>query len=161
VLHVLTTTGGRHHRYQQIEGRLLHVVGELVVAHEVSLAVAAVTNLKHLLLVVCGGPTVIVVTPFQRLTGNAASPPVTACAPNLPIPGSREKYLRRPVRRLSSQAVCSSFSNCKVVAAGDLRRSSAKLERPSLKSRRPTVHCLLGRGSRLQRRINEYGAQPQ
>ncbi len=33
----------------------------------------------------------------------------------------------------------SSFSNCKVVAAGDLRRSSAKLERQSLKSRGPIL----------------------
>jgi len=93
---------------KKLEDGFYHVVGELVVAHEVTLA-AAVSNLKRLL-EVCGGRTVIIISPFPRY-----------------LNGAREKIFA-DLTRLHSfiSNRLSSFPNCKVIAAGDLLVNKAK-----------------------------------
>jgi hypothetical protein len=99
-------------------------VGELVVAHEVTLA-AAVTNLKRLL-AVCGGRTVIVITPFPRYVNGFCCATTGHCT-HQDIPDARIKIFS-DLTRLHNFIVnrLSSFSNCKVIAAGDLLVNKAK-----------------------------------
>ena len=101
-----------------------HVVGELIVAHEITLA-AAVSNLKRII-AVCGGRLVIIVTPLPRYLNGRCCEDVDHCT-HIGIPEAREKIfddLRRLHTFISSRL--STAANCQVVAAGDLLLNKRK-----------------------------------
>ncbi len=126
--------------YQQIVWRLLHEVGRrLVVAHEVSLAAAAVTNLKQN----TAGPSLSLPS-RAALTGNAA------------IPGSREKIFDVLWEGFHHQppAAHSATEKSSQPATFEGRRQSWS---GSLWNR-GDLNCLLGRGSRLQHNLPEDDA---
>ncbi len=95
-----------------------HVVGEIIVAHEITMA-AAVANLKRIL-AVCGGRKVFIITPLLRYINEFCCGEQAHCTHRL-IPDSATKLLldlgslhRFIERRLSS------FPLCEVIPAGDL-----------------------------------------
>jgi hypothetical protein len=87
-----------------------HVVRELSVAHEITLA-AAVTNLKRII-AVCGGRLVIIVTPFPRTINGKSCDADDHCT-HLAVPESREKIFN-DLRRLHTFITCclSTAPNC-------------------------------------------------
>jgi hypothetical protein len=101
-----------------------HVVGELIVAHKITLA-AAVSNLKRII-AVCGGRLVIIVTPLPRYLNGRCCKDVDHCT-HIGIPESREKIFD-DLRRLHTFITCrlSTAANCQVVAAGDLLLNKKK-----------------------------------
>jgi hypothetical protein len=101
-----------------------HVVGELIVAHEITLA-AAVSNLKRII-AVCGGRLVIIVTPLPRYLNGRCCEDVDHCT-HIGIPESREKIFD-DLRRLHTFITCRliTANNCQVVAAGDLLLNKKK-----------------------------------
>jgi hypothetical protein len=109
---------------KKLEDGFYHVFGELVVAHEVTLA-AAVSNLKRLV-EVCGGRTVIIITLFLRYLNGYCCTTAGHCA-HLAIQDAREKIFA-DLTRLHSfiSNRLSSFPNCKDLAASDLLVNKAK-----------------------------------
>jgi hypothetical protein len=101
-----------------------HVVGELIVAHEITLA-AAVSNLKRII-AVCGGRLVIIVTPLPRYLNGRCCEDVDHCT-HIGIPEAREKIFD-DLRRLHTFITCrlSTAANCQVVAADDLLLNKRK-----------------------------------
>jgi len=95
-----------------------HVIGELVVVHEITMA-AAVTNLKRLL-AICGDRKVFIITPCLRYA-NASCCTTTGHCVHRQIPDFAHRLLE-DLRRLHSffKQRLSSFSNCTVIPAGDL-----------------------------------------
>jgi hypothetical protein len=95
-----------------------HVIGELVVVHEITMA-AAVTNLKQLL-AVCGERKVFIITPCLRYA-NASCCTVAGHYVHRLIPDFDHRLLD-DLRRLHSffKQRLSSYSNCSVIPAGDL-----------------------------------------
>jgi hypothetical protein len=95
-----------------------HVVGEIVVVHEVTLA-AAVTNLKRIL-IACGGRRVIIITPGPRYLTQPCCCDGTHCL-HLLIPDAGLKMMA-DLARLHQfiQRRLSSSPNCTVVPACDL-----------------------------------------
>jgi hypothetical protein len=95
-----------------------HVMGELIVAHEITMA-AAVANLKRIL-AVCGDRKVFIITPLLRFINDACCGDVTHCTHRL-VPDSATKLLldlARLHRFIESRL--SSFPHCEVIPAGDL-----------------------------------------
>jgi hypothetical protein len=95
-----------------------HVVGELIVAHEITMA-AAVANIKRIL-AVCGDRKVYIITPLLRFINAACCFDASHCTHRL-VPDSATKLLldlARLHRFIESRI--SSFSNCEVIPAGDL-----------------------------------------
>jgi hypothetical protein len=95
-----------------------HVVGEIIVAHEITMA-AAVANLKQIL-AVCEGRKVFIITPLLRYINDACCGDQTHCTHKL-IPDSATKLLLdlgRLHRFIKSRL--SSFPLCEVIPAGDL-----------------------------------------
>jgi hypothetical protein len=95
-----------------------HVVGELVVVHEITMA-AAVTNLKRLL-AICGDRKVFIITPCLRYANASCCSATGHCVHRL-IPDFAIRLLE-DLRRLHSffKQRLSSFTNCTVIPAGDL-----------------------------------------
>jgi hypothetical protein len=95
-----------------------HVVGELVVVHEITMA-AAVTNLKRLL-AICGDRKVFIITPCLRYANASCCSATGHCVHRL-IPDFAIRLLE-DLRRLHSffKQRLSSFANCTVIPAGDL-----------------------------------------
>jgi hypothetical protein len=94
------------------------VVGEIIVAHEITMA-AAVANLKRIL-AVCGGRKVYIVTPLLRYINEFCCGEQAHCTHRL-IPDSATKLLTdlgRLHRFIESRL--SSFPLCEVIPAGDL-----------------------------------------
>ncbi len=95
-----------------------HVVGQIIVAHEITMA-AAVANLKRIL-AVCGGRKVFIITPLLRYINDSCCGDVAHCTHKL-IPDSATKLLLdlgRLHRFIESRL--SSFPLCEVIPAGDL-----------------------------------------
>ncbi len=95
-----------------------HVVGEIIVAHKITMA-AAVANLKRIL-AVCGDRKVFIITPLLRYINDACCGDVGHCTHKL-IPDSATKLLLdlgRLHRFIESRL--SSFPLCEVILAGDL-----------------------------------------
>jgi hypothetical protein len=95
-----------------------HVVGELIVAHEITMA-AAVANIKRIL-AVCGDRKVFIITPLLRFINAVCCGDVTHCTHRL-VPDSATKLLldlARLHRFIESRI--SSFPNCEVIPTGDL-----------------------------------------
>jgi hypothetical protein len=101
-----------------------HVVGELIVAHEITLA-AAVSNLKRII-AICGGRLVIIVTHLPGYLNGRCCEDVDHCT-HIGITESREKIFD-DLRRLHTFVTCrlSTAANCQVVAAGDLLLNKKK-----------------------------------
>ena len=94
------------------------MVGELIVAHEITLA-AAVANLKRIL-AVCGERRVYIITPLLRYLNAACCGEATHCVHRL-IPDSAVKLYTDLVRlHKFIEGRLSSFPTCKVIPAGDL-----------------------------------------
>jgi hypothetical protein len=95
-----------------------HVVGELVVVHEITMA-AAVTNIKRLL-AICGDRKVFIITPCLRYANASCCTAAGHCIHHL-IPDFDHRLLD-DLRRLHSffKQRLSSFANCSVIPAGDL-----------------------------------------
>jgi hypothetical protein len=72
----------------KLDDNRYHVVGELIVAHEITLA-AAVANLKRIL-AVCGERRVLIITPLLRYVNGACCDVATHCIHRL-IPDSAMK----------------------------------------------------------------------
>ncbi len=97
---------------------LYHVIGEIVVVHEVTLA-ATVTNLKRIILA-CGARRVIIITPGPRYLTQPCC--CAAChSTHILIPESGLKMMA-DLARLHTfiQRRLSSSSNCQVIPACDL-----------------------------------------
>jgi uncharacterized membrane protein YgcG len=95
-----------------------HVVGEIIVAHEITMA-AAVANLKRIL-AVCGGRKVYIITPLLRYINEFCCGEQTHCTHRF-IQDSATKLLAdlgRLHRFIESRL--SSFATCEVIPAGDL-----------------------------------------
>jgi hypothetical protein len=95
-----------------------HVVGELIVAHEITMA-AAVANLKRIL-AVCGDRQVYIITPLLRYINEACCRIASHCT-HRGVPDSATKLLMdlsRLHRFIESRL--SSFPKCEVIPAGDL-----------------------------------------
>jgi uncharacterized membrane protein YgcG len=95
-----------------------HIVGEIIVAHEITMA-AAVANLKRIL-AVCGGRKVFIITPLLRYINEFCCVEPAHCTHKL-IPESAAKLLLdlgRLHRFIESRL--SSFPMCEVIPAGDL-----------------------------------------
>jgi hypothetical protein len=95
-----------------------HVVGEIIVAHEITMA-AAVANLKRIL-AVCGGRKVFIITPLLRYINEFCCIEPTHCTHKL-ISESAVKLLLdlgRLHRFIESRL--SSFPLCEVIPAGNL-----------------------------------------
>jgi len=95
-----------------------HVVGELIVAHEITMA-AAVANLKRIL-AVCGDRKVYIITPLLRYINEACCRIASHCT-HRGVPDSATKLLldlSRLHRFIESRL--SSFPKCEVIPAGDL-----------------------------------------
>jgi hypothetical protein len=93
-------------------------VGELIVAHEITMA-AAVANVKRIL-AMCGDRKVFIITPLLRFINDACCGYGTHCTHRL-VPDSATKLLldlARLHRFIESRL--SSFPNCEVIPAGDL-----------------------------------------
>jgi hypothetical protein len=94
------------------------VVGELIVAHEITLA-AAVANLKRIL-AVCGERRVYIITLLLSYLNAACCGEATHCVHRL-IPDSAVKLYTDLVRlHKFIEGRLSSFPTCKVIPAGDL-----------------------------------------
>jgi hypothetical protein len=95
-----------------------HVVGKLVVVHEITMA-AAVTNIKWLL-AVCGDRKVFIITPCLRYANDSCCTAAGHCI-HRRIPDFDHRLLD-DLRRLHSffKQRLSSFANCSVIPAGDL-----------------------------------------
>jgi hypothetical protein len=94
------------------------VVGEIIVAHEITMA-AAVANLKRIL-AICGYRKVFIITPLLRFINDACCGDAGHCTHRL-IPDSATKLLLdlgRLHRFIESRL--SSFPQCEVIPAGDL-----------------------------------------
>ncbi len=97
-----------------------HVVGELIVAHEITMA-AAVANLKRIL-AVCGNRKVylILITPLLRYINFACCDDTGHCTHRL-VPDSALKLLLDLVRlHKFIEGRLSSYPQCEVIPAGDL-----------------------------------------
>ncbi len=95
-----------------------HMVGKIIVAHEITMA-AAVANLKRIL-AVCGGRKVFIITPLLRYINEFCCGEQAHCTHRL-IPDSATKLLfdlGRLHRFIESRL--SSFPLCEVIPAGDL-----------------------------------------
>ncbi len=95
-----------------------HVVGEIIVAHEITMA-AAVANLKQIL-AVCGDRKVYIITPLLRYINEACCRDAGHCT-HRAIPDLATKLLLdlgRLHRFIESRL--SSFPLCEVIPAGDL-----------------------------------------
>ncbi len=88
------------------------VVGEIIVAHEITMA-AAVANLKRIL-AVCGGRKVFIITPLLRYINDSCCGDLAHCTHKM-IPDSATKLLHRFI-----ESWLSSFPLCEVIPAGDL-----------------------------------------
>jgi hypothetical protein len=95
-----------------------HVIGELVVVQEITMA-AAVTNLKRLL-AICGDRKVFIITPCLRYANASCCITKGHCV-HRQIPDFAFRLLE-DLRRLHSffKQRLSSFANCTVIPAGDL-----------------------------------------
>jgi hypothetical protein len=95
-----------------------HVVGELIVAHEITMA-AAVANLKRIL-AVCGDRKVFIITPLLRYINFACCDEIGHCT-HRQVPDSALK-LHLDLVRLHKfiEGRLSSHSQCEVIPAGDL-----------------------------------------
>jgi hypothetical protein len=102
----------------KLDDNRYHVVGKLIVAHEITLA-AAVANLKRIL-AVCGERRVLIITPLLRYVNGACRDVATHCIHRL-IPDSAMK-LHMDLVRLQKfiEGRLSSFPTCEVIPAGDL-----------------------------------------
>ena len=142
---------------------IYHVVGEIVVVHEVTLA-AAVTNLKRILLA-CGNRKVIIITPGPRYLTTPCCCSLEHCT-HLLVPDSGLKLMcdlarlhQFILRRLGSSA------NCSVIPACDLltgRNNTTPEDALSAFSSWGTVH---GSGAQYTRMAlalvdNHFGSTP-
>jgi hypothetical protein len=95
-----------------------HVVGELIVAHEITMA-AAVANLKRIL-AVCGDRKVFIITPLLRYINFACCDDTGHCT-HRQVPDSALK-LHLDLVRLHKviEGRLSSHPQCEVIPAGDL-----------------------------------------
>ncbi len=95
-----------------------HVVGELIVAYEITMA-ASVANIKRIL-VVCCDRKVYIITPLLRFINAACCGDVSHCTHRL-VPESATKLLL-DLARLHHfiESRISSFTDCEVIPAGDL-----------------------------------------
>ncbi len=97
---------------------MFHVIGEIVVVHEVTLA-AAVTNLKRIILA-CGDRKVIIITPGPRYLTQPCCCTAGHCI-HLLVPESGLKMMADLARlHVFIQRRLSSSSNCQVIPACDL-----------------------------------------
>ncbi len=95
-----------------------HVVGELIVAHEITMA-AAVANLKRIL-AVCGDRRVFIITPLLRFVNFACCDEAAHCIHRL-VPDSALKLYMDLVRlHKFIEGRLSFFPLCEVIPAGDL-----------------------------------------
>jgi hypothetical protein len=95
-----------------------HVIGEIVVVHEVTLA-AAVTNLKRIILA-CGDRKVIIITPGPRYLSQPCCCAAGHCT-HILIPESGLKMMADLARlHVFIQRRLSSSTNCQVIPACDL-----------------------------------------
>ncbi len=102
----------------KLDDNRYHVVVELIVAHEITLA-AAVANLKRIL-AVCGERQVLIITPLLRYVNGACCDVATHCIHRL-IPDSAMKLYMDLVRlHKFIEGRMSSFPTCEVIPAGDL-----------------------------------------
>jgi len=102
---------------QQDDGQY-HVIGEIVVVHEVTLA-AAVTNLKRIILA-CGDRKVIIITPGPRYLSQPCCCAAGHCT-HILIPESGLKMMADLARlHVFIQRRLSSSTNCQVIPACDL-----------------------------------------
>jgi hypothetical protein len=102
----------------KLDDNRYHVVGELIVAHEITLA-AAVANLKRIL-AVCGDRRVYIITPLLRYLNAACCDEASHCV-HLLIPDSAVKLYTDLIRlHKFIEGRLSSFPTCEVIPAGDL-----------------------------------------
>ncbi len=102
----------------KLEDGIYHVVGEIVVVHEITLA-AAVTNLKRIILA-CGNRRIIIITPGPRYLSQPCCCSNLHCT-HLLIPEAGLKMMSDLSRlHLFIQRRLSSSPNVTVVPAGDL-----------------------------------------
>jgi hypothetical protein len=103
-----------------------HVVGELIVAHEITMA-AAVANMKRIL-AVCGDRRVLIITPLLRFVNFACCDEATHCTHRL-IPDSALKLYMDLVRlHKFIQGRLSSFPTCEVIPGGRPSRRQARCQ---------------------------------
>jgi hypothetical protein len=97
---------------------LYHVVGELVVAHEVTLA-ASVTNLKRLI-AMAGARMIFIITPLPRFLNMGCCEATTHCTHRL-LPEAGSKILE-DLRRLHGfiGSRLSTFTNVRVISGAEL-----------------------------------------
>jgi hypothetical protein len=130
---------------------VFHVVGEIVVVHDITLA-AAVTNLKRIILA-WGDRRIIIITPGPRYLSQPCSCSNEHCT-HLLIPESGLKMMSDLSRlHLFIQRRLSSSPNVVVVPAGEL------LVGKKAASRRKRFF-LMGHGAWHHRLIHEDGAHP-
>ncbi len=105
-------------QFAKLVDNKFHVVGEITVAHEITMAVA-VANLKRIL-AVCRDRKVFIITPLLRFINDACCREAGHCTHRL-IPDSATKLLL-DLGRLHCfiESRLSSFPQCKVIPAGDL-----------------------------------------
>jgi hypothetical protein len=102
----------------KLDDGVYHVIGEIVVVHEVTLA-AAVTNLKRIILA-CGDRKVIIVTPGPRYLSSPCCCAAGHCT-HILIPESGLKMMADLARlHIFIQRRLSSSTNCQVIPACDL-----------------------------------------
>jgi hypothetical protein len=123
------------------EDGVYHVVGEIVVVHEITLA-AAVTNLKRIILA-CGDRRIIIITPGPRYLTQPCCCSNQHCT-HLLIPESGLKMMKDLSRlHLFIQRRLSSSPNVVVVPAGELlvgKKAASPEEMLSAFSSWGTVH---------------------
>ncbi len=102
----------------KLDDNKYHVVGELIVAHEITMA-AAVANLKRIL-AVCGNRKVFIITPLLRYINFACCDVIGHCT-HRQVPDSALKLLLDLVRlHKFIEGRLSSHPQCEVIPAGDL-----------------------------------------
>jgi hypothetical protein len=111
-------TDGQLSAISKADDGVYHVIGEIVVVHEVTLA-AAVTNLKRIILA-CGDRKVIIVTPGPRYLSSPCCCAAGHCT-HILIPESGLKMMADLARlHIFIQRRLSSSTNCQVIPACDL-----------------------------------------
>jgi hypothetical protein len=103
---------------EKLKDNKYHVVGELIVAHEITMA-AAVANLKRIL-AVCGDRKVFIITPLLRYINIACCDEIGHCT-HRQVPDSALK-LHLDLVRLHKfiEGRLSSHPQCEIIPTGDL-----------------------------------------
>jgi hypothetical protein len=102
----------------KLEDNRYHVVGKLIVAHEITLA-AAVAHLKRIL-AVCGERRVLIITPLLRYVNVACCDEATHCIHRLILDLALKLYMDLVRLHKFIEGRLSSFPTCEVIPAGDL-----------------------------------------